>query len=200
MNIITTTDIVHRPAACNIVEFQSSTIPRRVKSTLAAEGAALSTAIDRHLYLRLLIQAILHRETEYTSNWRAELVVPGICVTDAGSLYDHLHKTGSIPAERQVLIDLLTARDMIEEKIIDVRWCPTTHMVSDMLTKNMAPTRVQKLLYQDNEFSLRPNTDEVKQEEHRKTLRQNQRIRAKEKKKAREDASEKMAKEHMRSV
>ena len=37
---------------CNVVEFQSSTIHRVVKSTLAAEAAALSTAIDRQLYLR----------------------------------------------------------------------------------------------------------------------------------------------------
>ena len=52
-----------RTPAC-VVEFHSVRIPRIVKSTLAAESASLSTALDRQLYARLLLEALLHGEPD----------------------------------------------------------------------------------------------------------------------------------------
>ncbi len=60
------------------------------QSTLASEAASLSIALDRQLYLRLLIQSLQRGEPEYTPEWRHQLLIPGILVTDAKSLYDHL--------------------------------------------------------------------------------------------------------------
>ena len=74
----------------------------------------MSAALDRQLYLRLLLESLLHGEPEIQGDWRHRLTVPGFLVTDARSLYDHMHKTGSVPTERQTLIDLLIAKDLVE--------------------------------------------------------------------------------------
>ena len=179
MSFLTTSAVMTEPTQCSLVEFQSSTISRRVKSTMAAESAALSTAVDRHLYLRLLVESILYGEPEYGTNWRTQLKIPGVCITDAKSLYDHLSKTGSIPTERQVLIDLLTARDLIETKVMALKWVPTKHMPADILTKLMALNSVQEKVLRERIWSTRPTEEEDEEEKHRQELRQGQRQRRK---------------------
>ena len=51
LNLGTTEGIARGTEICNLTEFQTSTIPRIVRSTMAAESAILSIALDRHLYL-----------------------------------------------------------------------------------------------------------------------------------------------------
>ena len=122
LSFLTSTKIMQGPATCSLVEFQSGTISRVVKSTMAAESASLSIAIDRQLYLRLLTEVILYGEPEpFSHDWRMKLRIPGLCVTDAKSLFDHLGKTGSVPKEKQTLIDLLTARDLVEQEAVWLR-------------------------------------------------------------------------------
>ena len=110
-----------------IIEFQSSTIRRVTGSCMASEAAALSLAIDRQLYARVLLQSIIHGEPSFSDEWRNNLTIPGILVTDAKSLFDHLNKTGSIPRERQTLLDLLAARELVEGSIVKVKWVSTLH-------------------------------------------------------------------------
>ncbi len=95
-----------------MVEVQSATISRVVKSTLASESASLSIALDRQLCLRLLVQKLLRGRPPFDTEWRRKMVVPGILITDAKSLYDHLNTTGKIPKERQTIIDLLVAKKL----------------------------------------------------------------------------------------
>ena len=192
---MTTSNILKGETICDIVEFHSGTIPRVVKSTMAAESAALSIALDRQLYLRLLIEAILYGEPEvFAHDWRQKLKIPGICVTDAKSLYDHLSKTGSVPKEKQTLIDLLTARDLAETKAVNLRWMPNRHMLADVLTKKVKPTPVlEKFLY-DGLYSGVPTKEEVLSEEYRQELRRAQRQRRKDRKKEAKALSEATAK------
>ena len=107
MSFLTIGDIAKEEVPCALVEFQSSTISRVISSTLASESASLSTALDRQLYLRLLVQSLQCGEPVYTPEWRHKLAIPGIWVTDAKSLYDHLNTTRKIPKARQTMIDLL---------------------------------------------------------------------------------------------
>ena len=165
---------------CCMVEFQSVKINRVVKSTMAAESASLSKALDRQLYARLLLECILYGEPNYDSNWRHHLKVPGIMVTDAKSLYDHLRTTGSVPSERQTLIDLLIARDLSEHGTVEIRWVPTAHQLADMLTKMMKPPPTAELFLQSQLYSLVQSKEESKKEDHLKELRQGQRKRRKE--------------------
>ena len=146
---------------------------------MAAESASLSLALDRQLYLRLLIEAVLYGEPELGPNWRHELKVPGILVTDARSLYDHINKTGSLPSERQTLIDLLIARDLTEAKTITVRWVPTTHQLADIFTKFMRSTPIFSKLITEQLNCLVGNDEENKEEARRAELRKGQRERRK---------------------
>ena len=135
LSFISDDAIEKEECVCSQVEFGSSVIRRVVRSTLAAEAAALSTALDRQLYLRLVLESILHGEPQCGPDWRHKLKVPGILITDARSLYDHLGKTGSVPKEKQALIDLLVARDLMEEKAVKLWWIKADHMLADILTK-----------------------------------------------------------------
>ena len=182
MNLVTTSECKEDLTPTSIVEFQSGTITRVVKSTMAAESAEMSVAVDRHLYLRLLLQSLLYGEPSDLTEWRYHLKIPGILVTDAKSLYDHLSTTGSIPKERQTLIDLLVTRDLVENGAVELRWVPTTHMPADMLTKEMVPSDPIKRLLAEGVFSVKPTAAEAEGEAHRKALRQGQRKRRKERK------------------
>ena len=147
---------------------------------MAAESAALSLPLDKQLYLRLLTEAIIHGEPSMGPEWRHELKIPGILVTDARSLYDHITKTGSLPSERQTLIDLLIARDLTEATAITVRWVPTTHQLADIFTKLRKSTPVFRKLLTEQLYRLIGSEIEQVEEERRATLRKGQRDRRKE--------------------
>ena len=184
ISVITENKILEQPTLCSIVEYQSTRISRVVKSTMAAESAALSLALDRQLYLRFMLEAVLYGEPPMGPNWRHELKIPGILVTDARSLHDHINKTGSLPSERQTLIDLLIARDFTEAETLMVRWVPTTNQLADILTKSMkSPPILQKLLRRQLYCLI---GDEAEQREEsrradmRKGLRDRRKVRMKE--------------------
>ena len=99
-------------------------------------------------------------------------------MTDARSLYDHLHTTGQIPSERQTMLDLLVAKDMLEQKTFEVFWVPTHRQFADMLTKKMRGTLWEQFC-QENTVSLKETEAERKLEEHRQRLRKEQRQRRK---------------------
>ena len=139
----------------------------------------MSTALDRQLYLRLLVQCMMHGEPDYGPQWRHELKIPGILVTDAKGLYDHLRTTGSMPKERQTLIDLLVARDLIEAGSVKLRWVPQSHMLADPLTKNMKTTPVFDLLHERLLHALVQTPEGALKETRRSEQRQGQRQRRK---------------------
>ena len=182
LNIMASKDVLAGSSTCNLVEFQSTTISRVVRSTMAAESASLSQAVDRQLYLRLLVETILHGEPDLTQDWRMKLKIPGIIVTDAKSMYDHLGKSGSIPVERQTLIDLLVARDLHDNGAVVLRWLPNNHMLADVLTKATNPNAMYQRFRDEGLYSLVPTEQQARDEDHRLTLRRGQRQRAKERK------------------
>ena len=144
----------------------------------------MSTALDRQLNLRLLLEAILHGEPACGPDWRHKLKIPGTLITDARSLFDHLNKTGSAPKEKQTLIDLLVARDLTETGTLKLRWMPTTHMLADILTKVTAVTAMFSKCVKDGLYCLTQTAEEQEFESHRKELRQGQHQRRREHKAA----------------
>ena len=112
LTVLTDDRVAREPTNASVLEYHSVRIPRVVRSTMAAESASMSTALSRQLYARLLVEALVHGDPDVSEGWRYRLRVPGVLVTDAKSLYDHLHKTGSVPSERQTLIDLLIAKGL----------------------------------------------------------------------------------------
>ena len=115
---------------------------------------------------------------------RHKLVTPGILVTDVKSLYHHLNTTGKIPKARQTMIDLLAARDLIEEGTMRLCWVPTKHMLADTLTKVMKPGEVYMKFRSKQLFSLVRNKGEQDEEQRRLGLRHGQRQRRKARDKA----------------
>ncbi len=76
---------------------------------MAAESACVSLTVDIYIYIYMifLLEAIMFGEPPMGPNWRHELKMPGILVTDARSLHDHINQTGSLPSERQTLLVIL---------------------------------------------------------------------------------------------
>ncbi len=61
----------------------------------------------------------------------------GYLVVDAKSVYDLLHKDGSVPQEKRVSLDVLAVREALTRVSERLCWVPTRQMLADMLTKLM---------------------------------------------------------------
>ena len=180
MHFLTTKDVASGPQDAALIDFTTSKSSRVVRSSMAAESCSLSLAVDRHLFIRLLLDMMVRGKYEVGSEWRSQMKTQGSIVTDAKSLFDHLQTTGQIPSERQTMLDLLVAKDMLEQGAYHLHWVPTHRQHADGLTK-----RMKNPLWEDfcrfGKISLKETPEERKVEEHRRSLRQGQRQRRKEK-------------------
>ena len=166
------------PDVASIAEFHSSRITRVVKSSLAAEGNALSSAVDAQLFLRLLLEALWYGPVKVTANWMDNLKFHGTAVTDAKALYDHLVKTGHMTSERQTALDILAAKQLIEAGVVAISWVPTFRQFADCLTKDMLDLLFCKFK-KDGSLCLKETAEDAKTEAHRSALRRAQRERRK---------------------
>ena len=83
------------------------------------------------------LEALWYGKLEVTPGWKSELLVPGYLVTDAKSLYDHVHGSSLLASERQTSLDILSVRQLIQEGHLRLFWVPTWKQYGDMLTKSM---------------------------------------------------------------
>ena len=90
VHFLASSTAVTGPDVASMIEFRSSRITRVVKSSLAAEGNALSSAVDEQLFLRLVCSALWYGPVTIQSTWKEDLKVAGTAVTDAKALYDDL--------------------------------------------------------------------------------------------------------------
>ena len=103
MHFLTTKDVASGPQDAALIDFTTSKSSRVVRSSMAAESCSLSLAVDRHLFIRLLLDMMVRGKYEVGSEWRSQMKTQGSIVTDAKSLFDHLQTTGQIPSERQTI-------------------------------------------------------------------------------------------------
>ena len=139
MIMLGSTEISEGRQMTHLIDWQSSKIQRKVGSTIAAEANSARKAYDRSMFVRLMFHEI-ERGRNRGQDWE-ELCrsVPFCMATDCKSLYDLCMKTGSIPDERRVALDLLDVRESIEHYGDKIRWIPTDHMLVDCMTKQMHP-------------------------------------------------------------
>jgi hypothetical protein len=135
MILVAEAKCVKESAKAAVVSWASHRIKRVVKSTLAAEAAALSEAQDQLEYSRVLFMQMLGQVDG--RNWQEALKMPGYLVMDAKSLYDSLMKPGSAPKEKRVALDLAAIQEALARETDFARWTPTRHMLADVLTKAM---------------------------------------------------------------
>ena len=178
IHFITNTGVEHGPQPAAVIDFASSKSTRVVRSSMAAEAASMSQAIDRHLYARLLMQMLQSGSFKLSEDWRKDLTVQGYMVTDARSLYDHLGTTGQVPSERQTMLDLMVTREMLETGMFHLRWVPTYRQYADGLTKRMVNPLWTEFSTK-GVLSLKETAEEASMEQHRRGLRRAQRERRK---------------------
>ena len=178
IHFLSDTGVEYGPRPAAVVDFQTAKSTRVVRSTMAAESASLSLAADRHVYTRLLLDQMLRGVYEVKPTWRTDCQVGGGLVTDARSLYDPVGSTGQVPQERQTMLDLLVAKELLESDVMKIFWVPTHRQYADSLTK-----RMKDLLWSEfvkrGVVSLKETPQEKILEEHRKELRKGQRQRRK---------------------
>eukprot|EP00971_Amphidinium_carterae_P349931 6491302-Amphidinium_carterae.2 len=118
----------------HILSWESSTIKRVVKSTLAAEACAASIGLDRLCF----VQTAWATTNDQKGHWMDKLVTgePGQLCTDCRSLHDHLNTSSSgTLQEKRVLLDIADIRQCVDNNSVRISWIPTQCMLSDVLTK-----------------------------------------------------------------
>ena len=153
--LLCSTRMYEGKARAHLIDWGSSKIHRKMRSTLACEASSATRAFDRGTYVRTMWYEIQHgwkhiweREPNHnTDDVREEWSqmcqkIPFALGTDCKSLYDVCTKNGSMPEERRVALDLLDIRESIEEFGDKIRWIPTDHMLVDCMTKSMPPDAI----------------------------------------------------------
>ena len=194
--LISTTKILEGSGSdtANLLEWGSRNIHRVVKSTLAAEAAAMSYGFDRALFAREVYTELVHGrdrrlrdvapavplalQLTAESSLMEELVIPIGMATDCKSLYDVCIRPTSMPTEKRVSLDLLDIRhylDRYPEKY-QVRWVPTTAMLVDAFTKHLVDQTVLTDFMSNGIYSLR---EDPRLEEARNKARADRKAKAK---------------------
>lgn len=60
------------------IEYHSNKISRVVKRSMAAEECSMTSASDKQLYNRLLLQALWFGKVQLETNWREKLCIQGV--------------------------------------------------------------------------------------------------------------------------
>ena len=183
IHFLTTEAVSKQLAAANVLEFHSSRIHRVVRSSLAAESCAMSGAMDRMLFNRVLFDALNYGKLELSAKWRYELRCKGCLVTDARSLHDHMQKTGGVASEKQTALDMLMVKQLVEDQVIGPRWTPTWKQIADPLAKEMVTTLLEKFR-KEGLLCLIQTAEDEQEEEYRSGIRRAQRERRKERMKS----------------
>lgn len=176
IHFLTSSAASSRKTTANVVEYHSNKISRVVKSSMAAEGCSMTSAADKQLYGRLLLQALWYGDVTWESSWRKSLKVPGILVTDAKSLFDHCTKTGHMASERQTALDILQVKELIQGETIVLKWTPTFRQLADGLTKEMEQNLIREWK-REGGICLVCTDEDLKIEAHRSAIRKAQRER-----------------------
>ncbi|CAE7864387.1 TY1B-PL [Symbiodinium microadriaticum] len=165
------------PCAASILEFHSNKIARVVRSSMAAECCSLAASADKLIYNQKLLDALWYGATLVGTDWRTNLQTAGHLVTDAKSVYDHLHGT-SMASERQTALDILAVRQQVQEGVLFLHWIPTWRQYADGLTKAM-PDLLFEAFRRKGTISLAESPEDRAEEERRASIRRGQRERRK---------------------
>ena len=170
-------------ARANVLEFGSNKIARVVRSSLAAEGASMAACTDRLVYNLKLLDALLNGRLEVGPDWRDKLSMQGHLVTDARSLFDHVTGSSLLATERQVSLDILEVRQLVQGGTLKLHWVPTWRQFADGLTKAMKDELYFKLR-RGGQINVVQTAEDEREEQYRAGLRKAQRERRKERLKA----------------
>ena len=112
---------------CSVISWRSNKIKRICRSTLAAETMALIEGLEESLYLKSVLKQMgfSYSITAYV---------------DSQSLYNSVYSTKLVD-DKRLRIDIAALQQLCaEQKIYQIKWCPSEKMLANALTKHGAPT------------------------------------------------------------
>ena len=90
-----------------------------VRSTLAAEAAALASGYDMAVYMRVLLARIRCKKAP---SWQDEARrIPHVTWIDCKSLDEMLHKSGGTASEKRVALDVHDVQQFMEDETEEER-------------------------------------------------------------------------------
>ena len=124
--------------ACPL-SWHSRRLQRVARNTLTAETLALVDGCESAFMLGKLVSEVMSGKFEES--------IPIVCVTDNKSLYDSAHSTSTLQ-DKRLQLEMCAIRQMIDQKEVELKWCPSEEQVSDVLTKKGASgVRLREVLY-----------------------------------------------------
>ena len=134
--MITDKQVLQGERAASLVDWKSYRQQRALRSTLAAEAAALDRAQDMASFMACVFSEMVNIDYRATSGIPGFEVIP---VTDARSLWDAVHRLSTTFAEKRVEIDVAGLRESCK----NLRWVPTEMQHADAMTKMNSKLRDQ---------------------------------------------------------
>eukprot|EP00435_Cladocopium_sp_Y103_P039387 s1919_g10.t1 len=134
--LVTDKEVLNGEREASLVDWKSYRHQRALRSTLAAEAAALDRAQDTASFMACVFTEMVN------GNYKATSGIPGfevIPITDARSLWDAVHRLSTTFAEKRVEIDVAGLRESCK----NLRWVPTEMQHADALTKMNSKLRDQ---------------------------------------------------------
>ena len=109
---------------------------RVVRSTLAAEGYAVSECVEMCLYVRALLSEIHHSPgTQRAVMGYRQLKMPIHVYSDAQSLVTTVLRDVGVGSDRRFAIVVASLREVFTKEGASLTWTPTWKQVADALTK-----------------------------------------------------------------
>ena len=164
--------ILDGSAHANLLDWGPKKIHRVVKSTLAAEAAAMSFGFDRSIFARAVYSEInagrstawqmmsediplAIQLTDHDGHLPGNDIALGLA-TDCKSLLHLCNRPTVTPTEKRITLDLLDVREHLDrDDNFLARWIPTTAMLVDALTKHLGDLTILNEFFNSNKYSLR---------------------------------------------
>ena len=127
--------MLEKTCPASILEWKSHRLQRAVRSTLAAEAAALDAANDHAGFLGCLMSELFWADYRATEARESRIKVTP--VTDCKSLYDAVHRLATNFQDKRTQIDVTALRQSARF----LRWVPTHLQLADVFTKRDAKLR-----------------------------------------------------------
>ena len=120
------------------IAWSSKKIPRVVTSTLSSEAIALSSALDRLSYIRVVWEWLKNPSIDWTDVTKILKAAPKACITtDCKSVFDVATKLSPPQcSEYRTTLECPLIRQRLQENI-SLRWICSQAMLADSLTKCM---------------------------------------------------------------
>ena len=150
-------------ARMNLIEWQSTSCKRVVRSSMAIEACAASLAFEHGEYIRALFCEVMCSDFEVKRWGHFVRLWELILVLDAKTAFDTL-QTESLPQDRRTALDLLAIKESLlnEANRALCRWVPGPQQLADSLTKDKGNRLLPDFL-ESNEWCLREDASWQKQ-------------------------------------